>query len=114
MAAQERLAEHRGPFDLEQERDLAADVPDDVDLGELVGGPADPAEVRPPLALVEPIDQQSLPRRAGSARAGRSRPACPGGGRASAIVGEQLRVLLAAAQQVVAGDQSSGVLARLR
>ena len=39
VAAQERLAEHRRPLDLEQERDLAADVPDAVDVGELLGRP---------------------------------------------------------------------------
>ena len=45
VAAEQRLAEHRRPFDLEQEGDLAADVPDAVDLGEVLAGAADPAEV---------------------------------------------------------------------
>ena len=41
VATEERLAEHRGPLDLEQERQPAADVPDAVDLGDVVDGPAD-------------------------------------------------------------------------
>src|SRR5262245_38297660 len=32
VPAQQRLAEHRGPLDLEEQRDLAADVPDGIDL----------------------------------------------------------------------------------
>ena len=80
VPAEQRLAEHRRPFDLEQEGDLAADVPDPVDLGEVLGGPADPAEVGALLALVEPIGQQS-PGYDGSAPGDRSRPACRADGR---------------------------------
>ena len=39
VPAQQRLAEHRRPLDLEQEGDLAADVPDAVDLGQVLDGP---------------------------------------------------------------------------
>ena len=108
VAAEQRLAEHRRPFDLEQERDLAADVPDRVDLGELVAGAADAAEVGPLLAGVEQVAEEARRRAAGSARVGRSRRACPSRWPPSAMVGQQLRVLLAAAQQVVAGDQALG------
>src|SRR5215212_3666660 len=38
---QDRLTEHRGPLDLEQERELAAGIPGAVDLGDLVRRAAD-------------------------------------------------------------------------
>ena len=55
VLAQDRLAEHRRPLDLEQEADLAADVPDAVDVGQLLGGRADDPEVRALLPVVEEV-----------------------------------------------------------
>ncbi len=105
VPAEQRLAEHRRPLDLEQEGDLAADVPDAVDLGEVLDGAADPAEVGALLA--------------GSSRSPSSPPLEPPGllapadpdAHAEPVAGvgdrrQQLRVLLAAAQEVVAGDRA--------
>ena len=65
VAAEERLAEHRGPLHLEQEGRPAADVPDAVDLGDVVDRSADLDEIRPVLALVEPVAQPSRAELAG-------------------------------------------------
>src|SRR6185503_6173724 len=65
VAAEDRLADHRGPFDLEQERELAAEVPRAVDLGDLVRGTVDVDEGHPQLALVEPIHEAARAEAAG-------------------------------------------------
>ena len=105
VTAQQRLAEHRGPLDLEQEGDLPADVPDGVDLDQRVRRP----------------DRSSRGRRASRGpRAGRRGAPRPSSAGLLALRqpdahpesmtgvgqrGEQLRVLLAAAQQVVGRDE---------
>ena len=68
-------------------------------------GPADPAEVGPQLAVVEAVAEQPAVGSAGSARAGPIQTRMPSRWPASASVGEQLGVLLAAPQQVVGRDQ---------
>ena len=103
VATEERLAEHRRPLDLEEERRATADVPDAVDLGDVVDGPADLDEVGPMLALVEPVPE---PSRSELARllAAPDPDAHP---EPVAAVGEErdrLGVLLRPAEEIVAGQ----------
>ncbi len=105
VPAEDRLAQHGRPFDLEQQGHLAPDVPDRVDLGQRVAGPVHAAEVDPLLAGVEPVDQRTRgcpPRLLRSTDPDPHAEPVPGVGEQR----QQLRVLLAAAQQVVAGDQA--------
>ena len=57
MPAEQWFAEHRRPFDLEEQRDLAADVPDAVDIAQL-GRTADGAQVGPRLTLGQSIAEE--------------------------------------------------------
>ena len=101
VAPEHGVAEHRRPLDLPQEGRPAADVPDDVDVLEVLA--PDPAEVRRAgeLAVVEPVPEReppSLARAAGGApiqhakpepvpevherrRSARRAPGCAGSGR---------------------------------
>ena len=107
MAAKQRLAEHRGPFDLEQERDLAPDVPDAVDLGEVLGRRPDPAEIQPPFARFEQVaEQPALVASRLLALADPDLHPQPATGRRDRR--EQVGVLLAAPEEVVAGDDPVG------
>ena len=107
MPAKERLAEHGGPFDLEQEGHLAADVPDGIDLGEVVGRGLIAAEVGVLLAGFEQVAEQPVAVAPGLLAAADPDP------HPEPVAGlgerrQQLGVLLAAAQQVVAGDDPLG------
>ena len=75
-AVEDRLADHRRPFDLEEEREVAAHVPDHVDCAERIPGRAnDERQVDPPLLIGQPIGQGPPVVRSGRARAMRPRPA---------------------------------------
>ena len=113
VPAEERLAEHRRPLDLEHHRQLAADVPDRVDLGERVDRPADAAEVGALLALVKDVAEVAAPVSAALLALGEPDPQA----KAMAGVGDrrqQLGVLLAPRRRSSAVTRWSGVLARLR
>ena len=79
VAAEQRLAEHGRPLDLEQQRDLAADVPDAVDVAELLRRPADAAEVGAAARGRRAGRRGARRRCAASARGARARCACPAG-----------------------------------
>src|SRR6266446_2557974 len=104
VATQQRIAEHRGPLDFEQEGDPAADVPDAVDVGDLVGGPADHAERRPCLAIVEPVGE--TPRAQPSNLLALADPGThPQAVTAVDQGGDHLAVLLGAAEELVGGEE---------
>ena len=100
-APEERLAEHRRPLDLEQEAGPAADLPDDVDLVDVVRArPADPRRALAPLAVVEPVGEVATADAADLLAAGDPGPH-PEPVTGVDEVGDDLAVLVRAAQQVV-------------
>ena len=106
--AQERLAEHRRPLDLEQEAGPAADLPHDVDLVDGLGpGPPDPWRALAALALVEPLREVPAAQPADLLAAG-DPGAHPEPVADVDEVGHELAVLVRPAQEIVGGDDPVG------
>src|SRR6185436_12587350 len=57
VPAEQWLGQHRRPLDFEHHRELAADVPDRVDLREGIDRLADRAEIGVSLSLIEDVTQ---------------------------------------------------------
>ena len=107
VTAQQRLAEHRRPLDLEEECGSTADIPDAVDIGDLVGGPADLAERPARLAIVEPVGE--APRAEPAGLLALTDPdAHPEAMAAVGQGGDRLGVLLGTAEEVVGRDEAIG------
>src|SRR5690349_10946552 len=105
MPAEDRFAQHRGPFDLEEERHLAADVPDAVDFHRVLARAAEMRERNPVLALVEIVAEPMT-----ADPAGLLAPPDPDV-QADPVTavgeeGDQLRVLMGSMEEIVAGDDS--------
>ena len=108
VAAEDRLAEHRRPLDLEHERATRPDIPDAIDLLDVLGRTvADEWQIDGQFAILEPVAEPPTTELA--ALLPSTEPDAES--EAVAEIGEkreELRVLLAPAEQVVGGDEPVG------